>query len=297
MEFVTRRIKWERSDHGPWVVRPIGDIQWAGKQQSVAVDILKRDIDSALEFGNGKCLFLGMGDYIDTFSPSNRQRIRAAALYDTAEEVIDQKALDLVGELYDDVLKPTKGLWLGLLAGHHWHQLKYGDTTDMRLCEMLDAPFLGDSAIVRLVFEAHGREGPVTLWAHHGAGSGQKGYAPVQKLENAVYPDWEGIDIFLMGHMTKQAAEPKNRARPRWRTRGPHDELIHRKILLAGTGGYSKGYIEHHKIGRVPSGSYVEKRMLSLTVLGAPLIRISPWFHGAGRSEKVMWDPEITVEV
>ena len=77
--------------------------------------------------------FLGMGDYIDFLSPSGRQKIAAAGHYEAALKSIDDRALDLMHEVYAMFLKPTKGRWLGMLEGHHFAQLRDGTTTDMRL--------------------------------------------------------------------------------------------------------------------------------------------------------------------
>src|SRR5215470_17825966 len=128
------------------VVSPIGDLQWSGKTGPTAKDHAKRHIDRMM---NINAWFFGLGDYIDFLSPSNRQRLQSAALYDTAEAVIEEKVHELVQEVFDEILKPTKGRWLGLLEGHHFAEFG-GTTSDILLSELLDAPFLGTSAYVRL---------------------------------------------------------------------------------------------------------------------------------------------------
>ena len=49
--------------------------------------------------------FVGTGDYVDFLSPSNRVRLANAGLYDTALQVIRDKATELVDELYERYLK------------------------------------------------------------------------------------------------------------------------------------------------------------------------------------------------
>src|SRR5207245_1251726 len=119
----------------PTKVYFIGDIQWHGDKNAVALDVLNRTIADALEYEKQGYVvkFIGMGDMTDFASPSNRQRLQAAALYDNAYDVIEQKAIELTREIYDLALKPTKGKWLGLVEGHHLLDLKCGETTDMRL--------------------------------------------------------------------------------------------------------------------------------------------------------------------
>ena len=279
----------------PFTVIPMGDIQWNGQPRAIALDLLKRTIDHGLKVG---AWFIGMGDYIDFTSPSNRRKIVAAGLHDTAMDSIGMKGLDLTQELYEIALKPTRGRWLGLLAGHHFTRLEEGDTTDMRLCQMLKAPFLGDSAFVRLLFLHGPSRYPIVIWCHHGHGGGQKTYAPVMKLENSVLPYWEGVDIFLVGHMSKMATTPINRMSPRWNPgRGTEPDLVHRKIVLVGTGGYSKAYVEGVKHGQVPQGGYAEKQMLGPVVLGSPLVHILPSFKRNPVTNASIWAPQITAEV
>jgi hypothetical protein len=295
MELVTFRHGRKVSDHRPIVVAPLGDMQWAGPRGSTALDPLKRHIERCLEMD---ALFIGMGDYIDFMSPSNRQRMRAAALYDTAEDVIDDKAMDLVQDIFDKALRPTKGRWLGLLEGHHFSTLKTGETTDQRLCQMLGARFLGTTALVRLQVVTNGTVGNVVFWAHHGTGGGQKLAAPLNKLENLT-PYWQGVDVFLQGHTTKSPAVPMNTVIPRWHGHGAPD-LVHKKTYLVSTGGFSKAYQVGSMQGRVPRGDYAEQRMLNPAVIGAPIIRIVPGMkfkNRAGGGQSKTWAPEITVEL
>lgn len=286
MELVTYDLKVGKE---PFFLMPLGDIQWAGQRGPTAKDLLRREIDRGLEH---KAWFLGMGDYIDFLSPSNRARLREANLFDTAEDVIDDKALELTEELYEKFLKPTRGKWLGLLEGHHFTQLKTGETTDQYLCRKLGTVMLGTTAYIRLCFRR-----PLStavhaylIWAAHGCGGGMKISAPLNRLENLA-PYWHA-DLFLMGHMTKMPAGPINRIWPDFRTKPP--SLEHRKILLVGTGGFAKGYVEGSLQGRVPRGNYVEQRLLSPAALGAPLVRIHCVRRRAGGGDSL--ESETTVE-
>jgi len=271
MELVSYDMPWK-----PQVIMPVGDIQWFGDKNEVALEKLRAHIAWGVE---RDAWFIGMGDYVDAFSPSNRQRLRAAGLYDNAERIIDDAARRLVDDIYD-VLKPSKGRWLGMLAGHHFAELRNGTTSDQLLCEKLASPFLGDCAYVRLRFQkAEGgsnRIGTVTIWAHHGQGSGQSITAPVQKLEK-LPASWDA-DLFLMGHHSKVVAAPLDRCYAAW----PHADgksspaLYYRTVLLVGTGSFMKGYVEGRKEGEVPRGTYVEKGMMRPVSLGAPVITVTP---------------------
>ena len=158
-------------------------------------------------------------------------------------------------------------------SGHHYHVLKHGDTTDMRLAQLLDARFVGTSAFIRIQFEVGTQRSSVVVFCHHGVGSGQKSFSPLNKLEN-IAPFFDA-DIYLMGHQSKMATSPINRVIPRFHGKGAPD-LVHKKIVLVGTGGFSKAYVLGATQGQVPKGGYAEEKLLSPAVIGAPLIYIRP---------------------
>lgn len=279
METIRIRLPWKDT-----VIAPIGDLQWNGDRNEIALDLLKKHIDRALGMN---AYFLGMGDYIDFMSPSNRARLQSADLYDGPLKTMDDAAMRLVTDVAT-ILKPTSGRWLGLLEGHHFYQLSSGITTDMKLAEMLGTRHLGTCASLTLSFE---NRGTVILWAHHGMGSG-KAHAPIMKLENLA-PYWQA-DIFLIGHMTKVASAPLNRCYPVFPAKSDIGYQKHRKYYVTGTGGWSKGYMDQSRQGQVPRGGYVERKMLNPVCLGAPLVRLVPQRSGAGERR---YSVEITVEV
>ena len=123
----------------PFYVAPLGDIQWNGHPDEIALDDLKWHIEDAME---KHAWFIGMGDYIDMASPSGRQRVAAAGHYDNMLQGIDDRALELTLEVAE-ILKPTVGRWAGLLTGHHYWKNQQGVTSDQRLCEILGATYPG----------------------------------------------------------------------------------------------------------------------------------------------------------
>jgi len=285
MEGVSYRIPRK-----PTHIIPIGDIQWAGKDHySVSLKTLRAMIQKGVDYEKQghNVFYLGMGDYIDYLSPSNRARLDAATLYDNALDILDKTALYLNDELVELALRPTIGRWLGLVEGHHFKNLQTGATSDMELCKTLKARFLGTSAIIRLEFvrQKNGRYSdrhsvPFMLWVHHGIGNGQTGYYPLMRLEK-VAAEWERISAFMIGHTCKQGVELKNKVSPGFAT--GKFKITHRKVVLIGTGGYSKSYVEGSKQGRIPRGHYSEQGMLVPGVLGSPILHIIP--HSIGNLE------------
>lgn len=286
------------------MLAPLGDIQWTGASGTTAERLLRQHIAEALSYESPTTVvrFLGMGDYVDFASPSNRDRLRAANLYDTAKEVIEDKAKELATDLYERILKPTTGRWLGLLQGHHYADLAVGGTTDTHLCMLLKARFLGDCVSYGLRFYRNGHKGTVEIWAHHGAGSGRTDHAPLLRLAQLAAK--HEADLFLMGHLHREAFAKLDRTYVmRNETR---EWLQHREIRLVGTGGWLKGYVESRQVAGRAQGTYVERAMLPPVAIGAPLILIEPRWESpvvpgkgrrpsGGRRQTHQWAPKIRV--
>lgn len=243
------------------VIAPLGDIQWSGERGSTARDHLRRHIDRCLKLN---AYFIGMGDYIDFASPSNRKRLQSATLYDTAEEVIEDAVGGLVDEVFERFLKPTVGRWIGLLEGHHFFEYG-GRTSDMLLADKLKTRHLGTSCYVRL------KPFDVTLWAHHGQGGGQLPSAPLNKLYHTA-TGLQGADVYLMGHTTKLSATRLSRPQPRWNRARP--DLTHSDVHLVNTGGFSRSNVPYSRRHAIPRGDYAEQAMMTPSPLAAPLVYV-----------------------
>lgn len=248
-------------DAEPFIaIAPLGDIQWSGDHGSTAQDHLRRHIDRCLELD---AWFIGMGDYTDFASPSNRARLMAANVYDTAQEVLEDASNNLVEEVYSRFLEPTKGRWIGLLEGHHFYEFG-GRTSDMLLAERLSTRMLGTSAYVHL------RPCGVTLWAHHGQGGGTLPGASLNKLYH-VAAGLHGADVYLMGHSTKMGTVCVSRPQPVWE---PTPDLVHRDVHFVNTGGFSKSCTVGHRRGNIPRGDYAEQGMMTPSPLRAPIVHV-----------------------
>lgn len=290
MELVSHSIGVRSLKDRPLLLLPLGDIQYSGKGNDVAMGMLQRHVEWGVKEG---AYFLGMGDYIDYLSPSNRARLQTAALYDTAMKVQDETAERLVDELYD-VLKPSRERWFGMLEGHHFYEFRDGTTSDQLLADKLGARFLGSCAFVRLMFDYGGRRGSVVVWCHHGMGGGGREGSVLNKLDQI--PRSFEADIYLMGHHHKKANAPIDFIVPVWSGNGK-PRLMYRTKILAGTGSFLKGYIAGNRAGKIPRGNYVEQKMLNPVALGGVAIRIRPrWDGHKGHGVNGVWRPDMSVE-
>lgn len=248
-----------------FTIAPIGDIQWSGHNGPTAKESLKRHIDHCMELG---AYFVGLGDYIDFVSPSNRQKLMAAGLYDTAQLALAEKANELMEEVYEEFLKPTTGRWLGMVEGHHFFEAD-GDTTDLKLAEKLKAKFLGTSAFIRIP------RADLTIYVHHSTGGGKLPGTGLNRLYHTA-AGLQGADIYLFGHDTKLASSRMSRPYPIW---DRHPRLEHRDIWLLCCGGFAKSNIQGHRVGTIPRGDYAEKGLMTPSPLSAPIITVDLTTH------------------
>ncbi|KKM74107.1 hypothetical protein LCGC14_1403780 [marine sediment metagenome] len=273
MELWEQQVESQPSLTLPWaetLIMPVGDIQYGA--QGVDLDKLKRHMEWGMK---QDAYFVGMGDYVDVASPSNRRAIQLAGFYDSVTDAMGEIAVVHL-ERVMDALKGTEDRWFGLIEGHHYFQFEDGRTSDTILAEKLRTPFLGTCAIVNLKFRDDAVKGRHTIncqmWVHHGAGSGATMAAPLNKLEKMM-SRFPTVDIFLLGHYSRKVGYPVDALVPVF---GKHPRLRAKRRILACTGGFMKGYTVGSQRGGRPQGSYVEKAMMSPTNLGGVLIKVRP---------------------
>ncbi len=256
-------------------ILPIGDIQYGA--QGCDIDRLKRHIDWGME---NDCYFIGLGDYLDVASPSNRRMLQEVKLYDSVRKMMDEKMKSELKALLR-ILGPTKGRWLGLVSGHHYWEFGDGTTTDTMLARALDTKYMGDGAavsILQFVYRSQSRKnrttGTAKIWYHHGRGSGQTAGAPLNKLEHIAKTF--NADIYLMGHQHRKVSTKMPFIDYEVGAKGVIT-FTSRNRILACTGGFLKGYeLETTNPHGTPAAGYVEQAMMTPTALGGVLIFVRP---------------------
>ena len=262
-------IKHPSLDWKPISIVPVGDVQLGAG--GVVKKALRQDIERGIE---QNALFIGMGDYVDVASPSGRAKIKGADFYDSVGSALAAYDDSQVEEFLR-LVAGTKGRWIGIHQGHHYLEHGDGTTSDTRIAEALDAPFLGDSALSRLTFarsyrgKAKSTKVKFDIYSTHGTGSGQTQAAPLAKLEKI--SGAVDADLYLINHYARKGAVPRDKLFMDQKGR-----LQHKTIYMVATGGYMAAYEEgSNKAGRA-QGSYVEKAMLTPTTLGGTIIRLTP---------------------
>lgn len=149
--------------------------------------------------------FLGMGDYLDSASTSERECLAGARLHESTRMDLAQLANSKV-QLLDKELGFMRGRLIGLIGGNHYFQFESGTTSDHKLCEKLDCKFLGVSAFIRLTFVYRGARQTFDIWAHHGAGGARLPGGSINRVDQM--REHADADLYVMGHDHKRGIIP-----------------------------------------------------------------------------------------
>lgn len=240
---------------------PVGDIQYGSK--NCDIDKLQRHIAYGMAHG---WKFLGMGDYLDHFSPSNRRALVSARadLYDSARELLDEAIEERLDQLFLSALEESRGEWIGFIAGDHTWDFEDGNNADAVLAGMLGCKQFSPGALM-----LHIKVGkcplPLKVLAMHGSGASISSTGKTLHLERLL--NSFDADVVLMGHSHLKYAVPKDRHETVIKRGKPY--LVRRTKILGITGSFMDGYT----LGK---SSYVEEKALSPIPTGGLLIEARP---------------------
>lgn len=252
------------------LLMPVGDVQEGsrGWPEEKFVNHMKWGMERG-------ATFLGMGEYIDFASTS--QRAILTTLRDSTTEELDDMIRERL-KRFADLISFTKGHWIGLLEGHHYWQFEDGTTSDQFLCEQWKTDsnkchFLGTSALVRINQHISKHpEADCLVYCHHGMGGGRTLGGKLNRLEDLL--KIIEADIYLMGHVHTKVSDPIDKQYIS--SDGIHH---HRTKLLGRTGGFQRGYLSTSprpldKAAIKSRGTYIEKGTMVPTSLGGLAIGI-----------------------
>jgi hypothetical protein len=281
------RIKL-KSMSTPIFLRPFSDVHRSSfnHDEDAWKDWIKESKERLAEYPT---LFIGVGDYDDLISSSEKNHFYSRDIHDstklTFEEIVKLKTTQLADEL-----SFAKGHIIGLGGGNHYYDLMAGYSTDQLLCSMLDTKFLGVCSLTRLVIEYNKNHKISTdIFMHHGLGGASHG-SSVRKMELL---QWVRADIYLMGHDHKMFTFPKKSISL---TDGGSRMVLKERIHhFVRTGGFLNSYQTNNKF------DYNVNVCREPLILGSPEIKLQikrdhrlDDIRSKKRSDKVYLDIKVT---
>ena len=238
---------------------PFGDIHYGAPLH--ASETFDRWIDWAQSQKNP--YYLGMGDYTDMASSSNRMVLTSRALHESTRETLDGWYRD-EAEAFAEKIKfmaDDKRL-IGMIEGNHYGELISGQTTTMYMCEKLRTKYLGVSCFLRIQMQADRANYPITVWAHHGQGGARLVGGSLNRVQQMA--EHAEADIYLMGHDHKRSIGTANRL---YLT--PKLDLRHKTIMFARTGSFLSAYVKG-------KASYIADTARGPSDLGGISVELTP---------------------
>ncbi len=236
-------------------IYPVCDVQVGAT--GVAERYFREYIEDAL--ADPLARFVGVGDYTDSMSPSNRKHLNVAFekgdLYDTPRAMIESKQMEYA-DRFLHLVRGTEGKWDFLLKGHHLGEYVVSDpetgkrtltTTDHHIAEALGAPYLGEpgqtigSAMVSYRFpptHKGGRRPILRMYAVHGQGGGGTFAGPLNQLEKMMRAF--NAHIYLVGHHHKAVAAAATKLNE---AVGEETHLLATDARMVSAGSWMRGYM------------------------------------------------------
>jgi len=189
---------------GTVYIEPFGDVHHDNK--SCCKETWGEFLEDAYNRMGPTTLFLGMGDYIDMASSSERKGLAAAGLHDTTMDNLDIIANQNINAFIEDI-SFMQGKLLGFIQGNHDWVFEGGPyeadkTGSQVMAEDLGTEWLGVSS--RITVNVKLRSGKlvdkIKIYANHGKGGGGSTVgAPFNTVQKMSMTFGDG-ELFLMGH-------------------------------------------------------------------------------------------------
>lgn len=220
--------------------------------------------------------FLGMGDYFDLASTSERKIVHDTNLHESTLDTFESFSMGQILKAAKE-MEFMRGRIIGMIEGNHYFQFKDGTTSTQKLCGLLNCKYLGVASFIRLSVQrkSSSSRAALDILAHHGKGSGRllgSGINTVQQMGEVGQ-----ADIYLMGDNHQKSLAYSDKLRLVGDGKGLH--VRSRKQLFCRTGSFLKGYEDG-------KASYVTDKFLNPTNLGVVKIEITPRRIDEGRGKE-----------
>lgn len=239
-----------------------------------------------------------MGDYLDTFSASERAGLRGASLHNSSRDRIEEWMLADTQALIDD-LTPIASTVRIVNEGNHtfrWQNpdvigaTRVGWTTGRVLAEAMGAPFVGVCGFLWLDVFA-GEKGttqvPFKIVTHHGFGTATTKGTSINQIINRMKMNFPNCHLYVMGHNHVPIATVQQGIDFHKTARGGEVKIYQMEQAFVRAASFLKGYVEGEACD-YESGSYVEERCMVPQGLGIVTCNARWQLDEGGRAKRLV---------
>lgn len=267
---ISRFVTHIRELNKPINLYVFGDIHRYAR--GCAVDKWLQFLDTAR--ADKDALFMGMGDYDDMSSTSERSILINPGLHDDTKWTIDDIYTERVYGISKEIGFMRNRI-IGLIEGNHYGVLSSGSmTTTQLMCNRLKCSYLGVNGFIRLSFICGSKRCSIDIFAHHGRGASRLIGSSLNTVEQMVSN--AEADIYLMAHDHKLNVGKVSRLH----LQGGGGSLVlkDKTMLLARSGSFLRSYLPGHQ-------SYVVKGAMKPSEIGYLKIILTPSRECKGSSK------------
>lgn len=221
-------------------------------------------LKKAADFPKDKTYYIGLGDYNDFMSTSEKMNVKGK-VHESTVAKFDQIA-EKANRDFAKICKQMIGRTLGLIEGNHNWVFSDGKTSGEDLAERLKTECIGGMSHMTLNVYVKSRRKDQKLFIslHHGKGAGKLAGSTINNVEElkTIFPV---SDICAMGHDHKRGVVPVISLIP-----NATGKLKQKRCMLVRTGCFLASYKSNEQ-------SYAVKRLYRPTDMGGIVLKVS--FH------------------
>lgn len=229
---------------------------------SCDVDRWKYFLKRSSEIKNPNTYYIGMGDYNDFASTSEKKIIADSGLHDTTREMLDMVA-ERENRLFAREIKHMRGKLLGFVHGNHSWNFMNGKNSTEDLADRMQTDYLGWICYYHITINVQGKKISFDMVLCHGRAGGKLAGSAINQVEDLkrIFPL---ADIYCMGHDHNRGAWPVSVLHWDKYTMS----IKQKRQYLCRSGAFKKGYSEN-------SSGYEIARLFRPSDLGTIRLNIS----------------------
>lgn len=213
--------------------------------------------------------FLGMGDYHDFASASERKSLIKSGLHETTMQKLDYVVQRDMRKFAQEI-SFMRGKLLGLIEGNHTWVFMDGKYAIEDLAERLNTEYCGWLSYISLRVGVNRSNIMVDIVACHGKAGGKLMGTSINQVDDLtrIFPM---ADIYVMGHNHQRGALPKSILyNPGVKKSTTGSPIKQKRQFLVRSGAFLKSYTPG-------TGGYVHKALYQPSDLGAVMLKVG--FH------------------